>query len=177
MSIILYKKTNRAGKTNALCISCSVLVNKKWWIFKWGDWAYKPGSVRLTAQQSSIFTRHYCRVQALRLCHHEYTHRVARRHKPKFKVLHRIGFTADLCYHRNWWALTSPFHPYRTVCGGLFLLHFPGGHPRRTLSVILPFDARTFLTIRPFGMISRDCSAQSIIILLHFFLYVKFFYP
>ena len=45
--------------------------------------------------------------------------------------------------------------------GGLFLLHFPGGHPRRTLSVILPCDARTFLAITPFGNISRDCPVQS----------------
>ena len=47
------------------------------------------------------------------------------------------------------------------VGGGLFLLHFPGGHPRRTLSVILPCDARTFLAITPFGNISRDCPVQS----------------
>ena len=30
-------------------------------------------------------------------------------------VLLRIGFTANLCYHRSGWALTSPFHPY--PCG------------------------------------------------------------
>ena len=29
---------------------------------------------------------------------------------------------------------------------GLFLLHFPWGHPHRTLSGILPCEARTFLT-------------------------------
>ena len=74
-------------------------------------------------------------------------------------VLLRIGFTADVCYHTNWWALTPPFHPYRNVSGGLFLLHFPGGHPRLTLSVILPYEARTFLTARPFGMMRRDRSA------------------
>ena len=45
--------------------------------------------------------------------------------------------------------------------GGLFLLHFPAGRPGRTLSVILLCDARTFLTIIPFGNISRDCPAQS----------------
>ena len=38
---------------------------------------------------------------------------------------------------------------------GLFLLHFPGGYPRRTLSVILPCSARTFLTLIPFGAIER----------------------
>ena len=39
--------------------------------------------------------------------------------------------------------------------GGLFLLPFSGGYPRLTLSVILPYDARTFLTEIPFGMIPR----------------------
>ena len=39
--------------------------------------------------------------------------------------------------------------------GGLFLLHFPGGFPRRTLSVILPYSARTFLTPIPFGNMTR----------------------
>ena len=80
--------------------------------------------------------------------------------KANSKVLLRIGFTAGLCYHKLGWALTPPFHPYRRS-GGLFLLHFPGGHPRRTLSVILPCEARTFLTIIPFGNISRDCPTQS----------------
>ena len=43
-----------------------------------------------------------------------------------------------------------------TQCvSGLFLLHFPGGSPRRTLSVILPFEARTFLTLLPFGITVR----------------------
>ena len=39
--------------------------------------------------------------------------------------------------------------------GGLFLLPFSGGYPRLTLSVILPYDARTFLTGIPFGVIPR----------------------
>ena len=37
-------------------------------------------------------------------------------------------------------------------------MHFPGGHPRLTLSVILPCEARTFLAILPFGVIPRDCT-------------------
>ena len=118
---------------------------------------------------------------------------------PNFKVLHRIGFTADLCYHRNGWALTSPFHPYHNCyteyrlkflweffrcfvltyiyasisskhrfCplynsyGGLFLLHFPAGRPGRTLSVILLYDARTFLAVTAFANIRRDSPARSI---------------
>ena len=43
----------------------------------------------------------------------------------------------------------------RSCRSGLFLLHFPGGYPRRTLSVILPCSARTFLTLIPFGNIER----------------------
>ena len=43
----------------------------------------------------------------------------------------------------------------RKADGGLFLLPFSGGLPRLTLSVILLCDARTFLTILPFGMIPR----------------------
>jgi len=36
----------------------------------------------------------------------------------------------------RWWALTSPFHPYR-FRGGFFLLHYPWGHPRLPLAVTL----------------------------------------
>ena len=42
-----------------------------------------------------------------------------------------------------------------TLSGGLFLLHFPGSRLRLTLSAILPCEARTFLTVIPFGTIPR----------------------
>ena len=51
--------------------------------------------------------------------------------------------------------------------GGLFLLHFPGGHPRLTLSAILLYEARTFLTVIPFGNIPRGRPAESRGILYH----------
>ena len=35
-------------------------------------------------------------------------------------------------------------------------MHFPGSHLRLTLSAILPYEARTFLTVIPFGVIPRD---------------------
>ena len=38
-----------------------------------------------------------------------------------------------------------PLHPYGSR-GGISLLHFPWGHPRRTLSGTLPCEARTFLS-------------------------------
>ena len=47
-----------------------------------------------------------------------------------------------------------------TLVGGLFLLHFPVGYPRLTVSAIQPFEARTFLTVIPFGDIRRDRSAE-----------------
>ena len=36
--------------------------------------------------------------------------------------------------------------------GGISLLHYPGSRLRRTLSVILPCEARTFLTVIPYGV-------------------------
>ena len=50
--------------------------------------------------------------------------------------------------------LAFPSLPVNT--GGLFLLHFPWSRLRLTLSVILPCEARTFLTVIPFGNIPRD---------------------
>ena len=47
-----------------------------------------------------------------------------------------------------------------TLAGGLFLLHFPGSRLRLTLSAILPYEARTFLTVIPFGVIPRDRLAR-----------------
>ena len=113
--------------------------------------AYKPGSV-VNGHQSSL-----CVTAKLRnkvSCHPS---RCAGQAPPG--VLLRIGFTADSCYHENGWALTSPFHPYRGS-GGIFLLHFPGGYPRPTLSAILSCEARTFLTVKPFGMIPRGRPAE-----------------
>ena len=36
--------------------------------------------------------------------------------KRSLGVLLQVGFTANLCYHRSGWALTSPFHPYLKSC-------------------------------------------------------------
>ena len=77
-----------------------------------------------------------------------------------YGVLLRIGFTADLCCHRNGRALASVFPPLPRKRGGLFLLHFPGGYPRLTLSAILSGEARTFLTAIPYGAMPRDRSAN-----------------
>ena len=39
-------------------------------------------------------------------------------------------------------------------------MHFPGSHLRLTLSAILPYEARTFLTVIPFGNIPRGRLAE-----------------
>ena len=50
------------------------------------------------------------------------------------------------------WALTPPFQPYSLKReGGIFLLHWPWSHLHRTLSGILPCEARTFLTRISYG--------------------------
>jgi len=56
-----------------------------------------------------------------------------------------MGFTQPYPLPDKRWSLTPPFHPYR-LRGGYFLLHFPESHLYRTLSGILPCEARTFLT-------------------------------
>ena len=47
-----------------------------------------------------------------------------------------------------------------TLAGGFFLLHFPGSRLRLMLSAILPCEARTFLTVIPFGYIPRGRLAE-----------------
>ena len=77
-----------------------------------------------------------------------------KRHNPKGSagsfIPFLFGLTPNGVYQANklpycWWALTSPFHPYRTSRRFTFLWHYPWGYPRRTLSGILPYGARTFL--------------------------------
>ena len=53
-------------------------------------------------------------------------------------------YTAPHCYQTGGSLLHCLFT--LTINGGYFLLHFPGSHLHRTLSGILPCEARTFLT-------------------------------
>ena len=86
--------------------------------------------------------------------------------------MNRIGVASDRVYSRRmlpyeWVRSYHTFPPSprtrKTVpFGCLFLLHFPGCHHRRTLSVILSPEARTFLTVRPFGLRPRDCPGESV---------------
>ena len=64
-------------------------------------------------------------------------------------VLLRMGFTCALPVTSQAVVSYTAFPPLPHCCGGLFLLHFPGSHLHRTLSGILPCEARTFLRISP----------------------------
>ena len=47
---------------------------------------------------------------------------------PPYLVLLRVGFTESRCHHRDWCALTAPFHPYQTRCTAVIRsVHGPGG--------------------------------------------------
>ena len=71
---------------------------------------------------------------------------VTGRHIAFLPVLLRMGFTCAPSVTS--WAVVSytAFPPLPANAGGLFLLHFPWSHLHRTLSGILPYEARTFLT-------------------------------
>ena len=57
--------------------------------------------------------------------------------------------------------------------GGLFLLHFSWGRPRRVLPVIPALRSPDFPHGRPFGLAARLSSLLAILILLHFSVIVK----
>ena len=75
------------------------------------------------------------------------------------------GVASDRVYSRSMlpWKWVSSYLAFPSLPslgeapweGGLFLLPFSGGFPRLMLSVILLCDARTFLTVIPFGDIPR----------------------
>ncbi len=55
-------------------------------------------------------------------------------------------YTALPCYQGSGKLLPCLFTLTCIKAGGYFLLHYPGSHLHRTLSGILPCEARTFLT-------------------------------
>ena len=61
-------------------------------------------------------------------------------------VLLRMGFTSALSVTRKAVSSYLTVSPLPAGAGGYFLLHWPGSHLHRTLSGILPYEARTFLT-------------------------------
>ena len=78
------------------------------------------------------------------------------------------GVASDRVYSKErlpapWVSSYLAFPSLPSCPGGLFLLHFPGSRLRLTLSVILPCEARTFLTVTPFGTIPRDRPTRSLV--------------
>ncbi len=61
-------------------------------------------------------------------------------------VLLRMGFTYALYVTIQAVVSYTALPPLPHKCGGIFLLHYPWSHLHRTLSGILPCEARTFLT-------------------------------
>ena len=61
-------------------------------------------------------------------------------------VLLRMGFTCAPSVTRRAVVSYTAFPPFLRFRSSLFLLHFPWSHLHRTLSGILPCEARTFLT-------------------------------
>ena len=58
---------------------------------------------------------------------------------PPYLVLLRVGFTESRCHHRDWCALTAPFHPYQARCTVVIRsLHGLGGLFSVALSLGLP---------------------------------------
>ena len=58
---------------------------------------------------------------------------------PPYLVLLRVGFTESRRHHRNWCALTAPFHPYQIRYAAVTRsAHGPGGLFSVALSLGLP---------------------------------------
>ncbi len=62
-----------------------------------------------------------------------------------YSVLLRMGFTCAPAVTSKAVVSYTAFPPLPAYAGGIFLLHWPWSHLHRTLSGILPCEARTFL--------------------------------
>jgi len=63
-----------------------------------------------------------------------------------YSVLLRMGFTCAPAVTSRAVVSYTALPPLPGKPGGIFLLHYPWSHLHRTLSGILPYEARTFLT-------------------------------
>ena len=100
---------------------------------------------------------------------------------PPYLVLLRVGFTESRCHHRDWCALTAPFHPYQAQCtavirsthglGGLFSVALSLGsppldviqHPALRSPDFPPFTwQRRAIIWPPSSQKVRRCSALSV---------------
>ena len=85
-------------------------------------------------------------------------------------VLLRMGFTCALSVTRQAVVSYTAFPPLPGEPGGLFLLHWPWSHLHRTLSGILPYEARTFLAC-PLSVLTAaiTCLTCNLINITHIF--------
>jgi hypothetical protein len=115
---------------------------------RWGKWACKPDSVSPCGAAAISLGRVLPRASVR--C--SSSGRAAQSRGTVRAILLRVGFTRarvtatlrELLPHD--FTLARPRRKPRS--GGMFLWHFPSGHPDRTLSCTLPCEARTFLTPR-----------------------------
>ena len=126
----------------------------------------KPGYV---VGRSSIQT--CCRQQAQAT----YLKRDGQPHR-FFSVLLRMGFTGTPSVTRRPVSSYLTFPPLPDESGGIFLLHFPWSHLHRTLSGILPCEARTFLTASLSSETARSFVGLAFLIVSKFILQVKYFF-
>jgi len=68
-----------------------------------------------------------------------------------YLALLRAGFGQPVCLHTAGALLPHHFTLGRLVAAGMFLCHFPSGHPAWELPSALPCGARTFLSRPPEG--------------------------
>jgi len=62
-----------------------------------------------------------------------------------YLILLLVGFTLPSMSPWKRWALTSPFHPYPVMRGGMFSVALSSGHPEFALRTTMPCEVRTFL--------------------------------
>jgi hypothetical protein len=74
-----------------------------------------------------------------------------------YLVLLLVGFTMPLLLPEARCALTAPFHPYLSFYAQAVysLLHWPWTCVPQVLPGTLPYGARTFLTLNPYGHQAR----------------------
>ena len=92
-----------------------------------------------------------------------------------YPALLRMGFTGTPSVTRRPVSSYLTFPPLPDESGGIFLLHFPWSHLHRTLSGILPCEARTFLTASLSSETARSFIGLAFLIVSKFFFKVKFF--
>ncbi len=90
-----------------------------------------------------------------------------------YSVLLRMGFTCAPTVTSRAVVSYTAFPPLPGCPGGLFLLHYPWSHLHRTLSGILPYEARTFLTCSLSAFAAANICPTYSYFLYHILLYLS----